>query len=158
MYKWTGAGGSASLPKAVGQLLQRRITNILDRHGLGDRLDIVQELVDEVSWAFAGSNHKLKRDGRGRPVDGPEKLLAVRIADVLMKHGIHGNWVGPGDQEEDGEIGIVAELEAIAQCALREAQGEDRAVMCRPARISEGRKILGKVFRNEPVPKSGPNN
>jgi hypothetical protein len=154
MYKWTGMDDFVSLPEAVEEKLRRRTANILNRHGHSDRLDIVQELVDEVSWAFAASNHELKRNGRGRPVDGPEKLLAVIIADVLMKHGIRGNWVGPGDQEEDGEMGIVAELESIAQSALRQAQGEDRTVTCRPARISEGRKILGKVFRNDPLPKS----
>jgi hypothetical protein len=158
MYKWTGGPGCASLPKEVEEELRRRTTNILNRHGLGDRLDAVQELVDEVSWAFAGSNNELKRDGRGRPVDGPEKLLAVLIADVMMKHGIRGNWVGLGDKEEDGEIGIVAELESIAQSALRQAQGEDPSVTCRPARISESRKILGKVFRNHPLPKFDPNN
>jgi hypothetical protein len=124
MYKWTGDFRCASLPKVAEEDLRRRTANILDRHGLGDRLDIVQDVVDEVSLALAGSNHKLRRNGRGRPVDGPEKLLAVLIADVLMKHGIRGNWVGLGDQEEDGEMGIVAELESIAQSALRKARGE----------------------------------
>jgi hypothetical protein len=149
---------TVSLPEVVEEQLRQRTANILKRHGYSDRLDIVQDLVDEVSWAFAGSNHELKWNGRGRPVDGLEKLLAVLLADVLKKHGVRGNWVGPGDEEEDGEIGIVAELESIAQSALREAQGEDPGVTCRPARISEGRKILGKVFRNDPLPKSGPNN
>jgi hypothetical protein len=153
MYKWTGDFRCASLPKDVEEDLRRRTANILGRHGLSDRLDIVQNVVDEVSWAFAGSNHELKRNGRGRPVDGPEKLLAVLIADVLMKHGIRGNWVGLGDQEEDGEIGIVAELESVAVSALRQAQGEDPSVTCRPARISEARRILGKVHRNDPLPK-----
>ena len=153
MFRWTGDFRSASLPKEAEEDLRRRTANILGRHGLGDRLDIIQDVVDEVSLAFAGSNHELKRDGRGRPVDGPEKLLAVCIADVLMKHGIRGNWVGLGDQEEDGEIGIVAELESIALSALRQAQGEDPSVTCRPARISEARRILGKVHRNDPLPK-----
>jgi hypothetical protein len=154
MYRWTGMADFASLPEAVEKQLRQRTANILNRHGHSDRLDIVQELVDEVSWAFAGSNHELKRDGRGRPVDGPEKLLAVRIADVLMKHEIRGNWVGLGDHEEDGQMGIVAEVEAIALSALREAQGADPSVTCRPARISESRKILGKVILNDPLPKS----
>jgi len=153
MFRWTGDFRCASLPKKAEEDLRRRTANILGRHGLGDRLDIIQDVVDEVSLAFAGSNHELKRDGRGRPVDGPEKLLAVCIADVLMKHGIRGNWVGLGDQEEDGEIGIVAELESIALSALRQAQGEDPSVTCRPARISEARRILGKVHRNDPLPK-----
>jgi hypothetical protein len=37
--------------------------------------------------------------------------------------------------------------------ALRQAQGEDPSVTCRPARISEARRILGKVHRNDPLPK-----
>jgi len=55
-------------------------------------------------------------------------------------------------------MGIVAELESIAQSAFCQAQGEYRSVTCRPARISQSRKILGKVFRNDPLPKSSPNN
>jgi hypothetical protein len=158
MRKWIGMADVVSLPKTVEEQLRQRTANILNRHGYRDRFDIVQELVDEVSFAFAGSNHELKRNGRGRPVDGPEKLLAVIIGDVLMKHGIRGNWVGIGDQEEDGEIGIVAELESIAQSAYRQSQGKDPGTICRPARITEGRKILGKVFRNAPMPKFDPNN
>ena len=158
MVRWVGMADMVSLPETVEEQLWRRAAKILERHGHSDRLDIVRELVDEVSFAFAGSNHELKRHGRGRPVDSPEKLLAVRIADVLMKHEIRGNWVGPGDHEEDGEMGIVAEIEAIAQSALSEAQGGDPGVMCRPARLSDGRKLLGKVFLNDPLPKSGPNN
>lgn len=154
MYKWTGGPGCASLKKEVEEELRRRTTNILDRHGLGDRLDIVQELVDEVSWAFAASGHNLARSSRGRPVDGPEKLLAVLIPEFLKKHGIRGNWL----QGDSGEIGIVAELEAVAQAALRRARNQGRETMSRPARTREAGRILGKVHRNDPLPKFDQNN
>ena len=158
MYKWTGAAGCASLPKAVEEELRRRTMKILDRHGLGDQTDIVQEIVDEVSWALAACKHELKRGNRGRPVNAPEKLVAVLVPDVLNKHGVRGNWLSTGDDEEEGGMGIVAELEAVAQAALRQARSQECETMSRPARISESRKILGKVFRNDPVPKSEPNN
>jgi hypothetical protein len=158
MYKWSGAPGSASLPKPVEEELRRRTTKILDRHGLGGRSDIVQEIVDEVSWALAGSKHQLKQGERGRPVNAPEKLLAVLVPEVLKKHGVRGNWLGTGDDEEDGVMGTVAELEAVAQAALRQARNQDRGTMSRPARTSEARRILGKVFRNDPLPKVDPNN
>ena len=154
MYKWTGAPGCASLEKDVEEELRRRATNILDRHGLGDRLDIAQELIDEVSWALAASQHKLTRSGRGRPVDGPEKLLAVLVPELLKRHGVRGNWV----QGSDGEIGVVSELEAVSQAALRQARKHERETISRPARTSEARRILGNVHRNDPLTKFDPNN
>ncbi|WP_426437532.1 hypothetical protein [Bradyrhizobium genosp. P] len=117
-------------------------------------MDIVEELVDEISWAFAGSGHALKRTGRGRPVDGAEKLLAVRVPEILRGHGVRGNWL----EGDAGEIGIVAELEAVAQAALRQARKEQRETHSRPARTSEAGRILGKVHRNDPPPKFDPNN
>jgi hypothetical protein len=152
MYRWQGNIRSVSLPEEIEEDLRTRSANILDRHGLGDRLDIVQELVDEVSWAFAGSEHELKRTGRGRPVDGTEKLVAVLVPDMLSKHGIRGNWL----QGDAGEIGIVAELEAVAQASLRHSRKEDRETTSRPARTTEARKLLGKVHRNDPLPKFDP--
>jgi hypothetical protein len=65
-----------------------------------------------------------------------------------MKHEIRGNWLGGGTEEEDGQLGIVAELEAVALAALREACKIDKGVVARPARISEARKLLGKIERN----------
>jgi len=158
MYKWSGSAGSASLPKPVEEELRQRTTKILDRHGLGGRSDIVQEIVDEVSWALAACKHELKQGNRGRPVNAPEKLIAVLVPEVLKKHGVRGNWLSTGDDEEEGVMGIVAELEAVAQAALRQARNQVRGTMSRPARTSEARRILGKVFRNDPLPKSDPNN
>ena len=84
-------------------------------------LRIVNALFDEASWAFAGRNHKLIAEGRGRPVSGPANVLSVNVDDLLREHGLRGNWLQPGDDEEHGDIGLVAELEAIAQTAFREA-------------------------------------
>lgn len=139
------------------QRLRRRIENILDRHAVpfAEAQEIIEELTDEVSWAFAGREHKLERGGRGRPADGPTNLLSVNVADMLMKHNIRGSWLGGGTEEEDGQIGIVAELEAVALAAFREACAikagaiaRAAGAMARPARISEARKMLGKIERN----------
>ncbi|MGY3578917.1 hypothetical protein [Bradyrhizobium sp. USDA 4504] len=150
MYKWEGNLRCASIPKEITEDLQQRTTEVLKRHGLSDRSDIVQALIDEVSWAFAGGEHKLRGSGRGRPVDGPEKLLSVLVANVLSEHGIRGNWLGLGDEQEDGVMGVVAELESVALAALRQARKKDCSTMSRPARVSEARKMLGRVRRNDP--------
>ena len=150
---WTGGSGCTSLPKEVLTELQSRTANILKRHDLGDRQDIVEKLVDEVSWALAASQHKLARTGRGRPVDAPEKLVAALVPDVLKTSSIRGNWL-LGD---DGEIGIVP-TRGHTQAALRQARKQDRETMSRPARTSDARRILGKIHRNDPLPKSDQNN
>src|SRR5215831_5218358 len=118
---------------------------------------------------------KLAAEGRGRPAS-VAAFLSVNAADLLKKEGLRGNWLQLGDDEEDGPIGLVAELEAIAQTAFRQAthrlqrhlsgelrretelekvvcpdesagQSKQAGVMARPARISKARRILGKVFR-----------
>jgi hypothetical protein len=150
MRRWTGTFGSGSLPNEKMKTLRGRIKNILTRHAvpLDKAEDIVTELTDEVSWAFVGHKHKLERGGRGRPTDGPANLLSVNVADALKKHEIRGNWLGGNTEEEDGQLGIVAELEAVALAALRDACKLEKGVMARPARISEARKLLGKIERN----------
>ena len=96
-------------------------------------------------------------------MSGPAYLLSVNVDDLLGKQGLRGNWLQPGDDEEHGAIGPVAELEAIAQTAFREACGEQAGVMARPARITKARKTLGKVHRTKfdlimwgPVFEAGP--
>lgn len=154
MYKWTGEPGCASLPKEVEEELRRRTTNILNRHGLDGRLDLVQELVDEVSYACAGRRHALRRSGPGRPPNGAEMLLSANVADILKKHGVQGNW-----QTWPGQAGPVTELEAVTQTAFRMACGGKIGALTRPARISEARKTLGNVHRSEmPLSKFKPNN
>ena len=148
MRKWTGAFGSGSLPDDIRKDLRRRIKKILNRHAVpfADTKEIVRELTDEVSFAYAGREHKLKQSGAGRPVNGPANLLSVRVADVLRKYGIRGNWVDLGWA---GQTGIVAELEAVAQAAFREACNKQGGVMARPARISEHAKHWGKCTETE---------
>jgi hypothetical protein len=150
VYKWTGNIGIASLPNEIKKDLRRRIKKTLNRHAVPftDTKEIVRELTDEVSFAYSGRKHKLEQSGAGRPLNGPANLLSVNVADVLMRHGVRGSWLGYGDDNEAGKIGPVAELEAIAQTAYREACDEPGAVMARPARISKARKILGKIDRN----------
>jgi hypothetical protein len=145
-----GTLGSGSLPDEIRKDLRRRIKKVLNRHAVPftDTKEIVRELTDEVSFAYAGHKHTLEQSGAGRPLDGPANLLSVNVADVLRKYGIRGNWLGYGDDEVDGLIGPVAELEAVAQTAFREACKKQGGVAARPARISKARKTLGKVYRN----------
>jgi hypothetical protein len=147
MRRWAGAVGCGSLPDHVRKDLRRRIKKILNHHSVpfAEIKGIVGELTDEVSFAYAARGHTLEQAGAGRPLNGPANLLSVRVADVLGKYGVRGNWV---DLTWAGQTGPVAELEAVAQTALRQARGEMTGVVARPARISEARKLLGKVDQN----------
>src|SRR5262249_6117509 len=152
MRKWKGNFSIAQLPAEIEKAFRRRIRNVLERHRVADEklIDkIVSDLVDQVSWAYVEREYKLEGEGPGRPVSAPACLLSVNVADLLEKHGVLGNWLHPGDDEEHGTIGPVAELEAIAQSAFRQACGEQVGVMARPARITNARKTLGKVHRTE---------
>src|SRR5262245_28583696 len=151
MRQWKGKPSSASLPADVEEALKHRGKNVLERHGVADELiyKIVSALIDQVSWAYTEREYKLEAEGPGRPVSAPACLLSVNVADLLKEHGVLGNWLQPGVDEELGPIGPVAELEAIAQTAFREACGEQVGVMARPARISKARKTLGKVHRTK---------
>jgi hypothetical protein len=50
----------------------------------------------------------------------------------------------------------VADLEAIAQTVFGLARGDEVGTLTRPARISEARKTLGDIHRNDPLPKKRP--
>ena len=151
MRKWTGEMCIASFPAKIEGVLRRRIGHVLERHGVPDEVigNIVNDLVHQVSWAHAERDFKLDAEGPGRPVSGTANLLSVNVDDLLGKHGVRGNWLQPGDDKEDGTIGPVAELEAYALGAFREACGEQARVMARPARITRAHKTLGKVHRNK---------
>ena len=137
------------LPDKIRKVLRRRIKRTLNARGLpySDVRAISRDLEHEAAWAFEGRKHRLKSGVPGRPANGISLLLSINVDDVLERHGIKGNWLGLGDKDENGLMGIVAELEAIVQAAFSEACGHPLAVMARPARISEARKILGKVTR-----------
>jgi hypothetical protein len=147
MRRWSGTFESGSLPDQISNDFQRWAKNTLKRHAVPwtDAKEIASELTDVVSFAYVGRKHKLEQTGAGRPLNGAANLLSVEVAAVLSKYGIRGNWVDPGWA---GNTGLVAELEAIAQTALRQACGEASGVAARPARISKARTILGKVHRN----------
>src|ERR1700757_4277089 len=98
----------ASLPAKIEQDLRGWIEQVLSRYGFPIANEIVEEIVEEGSYAYAGRQHMLKANGAGRPPNGTAMLLSVKIADLLGKHGIHGNW-----QTWPGQAGPVAELEAI---------------------------------------------
>jgi hypothetical protein len=151
MRKWKGKFSIGQLPPEIEKAFRRRIRKVLERLGLADeRIDkIVNDLVHQVSLAYVEREYKLVAEGPGHPVSGAANLLTVNVDDLLREHGLRGNWRLPGDDEEQGPIGLVAELEAIAQTAFREACGEQAGVMARPARITEAHKMLGKVHRTK---------
>jgi hypothetical protein len=152
MRKWKGKQLTIGqgLPAEIQKALRRRSRHVLERHGIADELidKIVSALVHQVSWAYNEREYKLEAEGPGRPVSGPACLLSVNVADLLKEHGVRGNWLRLGDDDEE-YVGPVTELEAIAQTAFREACGEQVGVMARPARISKARKTLGKVHRTK---------
>jgi hypothetical protein len=152
MRKWKGEFSIGQLPPEIEKAFRRRSRKVLERLGLADeRIDkIVNDLVHQVSLAYVEREYKLVADGPGRPVSASANLLSVNVDDLLREdHGVRGNWLQLGDDEEQGPTGPVAELEAIAQTALREACGEQAGVMARPARITEAHKMLGKVHRTK---------
>src|ERR1700722_11416620 len=113
MRRWTGAFASGSLPDHVRRDLRRRVKKILNHHAIPfvDTKEIVRELTDEVSFAYAARGHTLKQVGDRRPLNAPANLLSVRVADVLGKYGVRGNWLDLGGA---GQTGPVADLEAGA--------------------------------------------
>jgi hypothetical protein len=152
MRKWVNPGGPGTiscgtLPSEIEEQLRRRTTNVLKRHGQTcDVIDkVVPRIFDAVSYAFAGRNLRFEKQGPGRPADVAGNILSSEVASVLGNAGLRGNWLAPGDAEEDGAPGLVAELEAIAQSAYKKASGSTAGTASRPARISEAKKLLGKI-------------
>jgi hypothetical protein len=148
--QWSGPPGIVSLPEVVEKAATMRCKNVLQRHGVSaDKVPgLVQELIDQLGYAHAAKKHTLDAGGRGRPLDGAKNILSAVVADILGEHGVRGNWLLPGDEEEDGAAGPVAEIETILQSALEEANGGQVSTVARPARVSKARKTLGKVHRS----------
>jgi hypothetical protein len=108
---------------------------------------VLPQVVDAVSWAYVGRQNQLTRVGPGRPPAASRNVLSIDIADILSREGLRGNWLAAGDDNEDGVLGPVAEIEAIAQTAYKQACGSCMGAAGRPARVTEARKLLGKVTR-----------
>jgi hypothetical protein len=127
-----------------------RVEKTLNRHGVLAVVtsEVTNELAIAVSHAYTMRNFGLTSPGPGRRPSAASNVLSVEIFDILKSHGLRGNWMACGDDEEDGIPGLAAELESIAQTAFREAQGHQIGIQARPARISEARKRLGKLHRN----------
>ena len=152
MRKWKGKFSIGQLPPEIEKAFRRRSRNVLERYRISEEVigKIVSDLVDQVSWAYAERDYKLVAEGPGRTVSASANLLSVNVDDLLREeHGVRGNWLQPGDDKEEGTVGPVAELEAYALGAFREACGEQAGVMARPARITEAHKMLGKVHRTK---------
>jgi hypothetical protein len=156
MHKWKMPHGMKnrellidSLPLVVINRLKTRVAAVLLRNQIANDVasKVISALIDAVSSAFVGRDLALVAAGAGRPMRASSNVLSIEVADLLKQAGIRGNWRMSGDEEWDGPIGIVAELEAIAQTALTDASGGNSGVMARPARITEAGRRLGKLFR-----------
>jgi hypothetical protein len=147
MRKWAGNFECGSLPDQISKDLVKWGQNALARHSVPSPVadEILRELIHVVSFAYIGRKYKLEQTGAGRPLSAPANLLSVDVADLLSKYGVRGNWLNSGWA---GNIGLVAEVEAIAQTSLRQAISSANGVTARPARISNARKVLGKVHRS----------
>jgi hypothetical protein len=155
MRKWVNPNGPGkisigALPNEIERQLRDRVTNVLQRSGQTDDLirRVAQGIVVATSWAFVGRQVRLANVGAGRRPDASGNLLSLDIEHILKAEGLRGNWLAPGDAQEDGVPGLVAELEAIAQTAYKQACGSDTGTAARPARVSAARNLLGKVTRD----------
>src|SRR4051812_4030489 len=105
-----------SLPDKVQTALDRRCTNVLQRHGVDATHipEIVREIRDVVGYAVAGLPRTTR--GRGKPPDTAATLLAENVLNVLKEHGLSDAvWREPNDDEGfGGRLSLAVELEAIA--------------------------------------------
>jgi hypothetical protein len=171
MNEWTGpTRGGAADPKII-ERLDSRLRNCLSGTSLTlpEIEQIAREIIQAVQYAFVGRDNRLRSNRPGRPVRAAQTLLSVEVGAILKINGLRGNWMALGDESEDGEIGVVANVESFAQTALSEAIGRhqqicDQAaidenggndtavnhakpVAARPARLSEAHNTLGEIIR-----------
>ena len=134
------------LPDSIAGMLRMRLTSVLGRHRtpVHKIADVVDDVVAETNWALAGVLFKSPHSGR--PVDYAASILAVRVPEILTRHGLNPSvWRQPNDDQGcGGELSLAAEIEAIAQTALRDARPSQNAsgLEVRPARISTARNVL----------------
>jgi hypothetical protein len=121
------------------------VRGILERHGLPP--DVLEQLPRGVTDAVEGSlfwnGLTFESTGAGRPVDAAGQLLSSEINQLFRSRGIVGNSL----RSEDDEIGVIAEVEAVAQTMRKQELGAKVGVMARPARISTALGSIGAVER-----------
>ena len=171
MREWNGPTRGGAVDTEIIEELNSRVRNCLSSCPLTpSEIDkIVHDTAKAVQYAFVGRDNQLISNKPGRPARAAQTLLAKEVPDILEKNGIRGNWMALGDDEEDGEIGVVALAESYAQSALSDAIGRHqqivdqaaideqngttiavnnaKAVSARPARLSKAGRVLGKLIR-----------
>lgn len=124
-----------------------RVDKTLRRRGFTD--DVAKRLQSRIVRAVEspsyGNGISAEHIGRGRPPDYGSQLLASEIKQIFLEEGISGNSL----RSDDDKIGIVAEIEAIAQTARKVVWGIPHAqgVSARPARITAAQASVGPVKR-----------
>ncbi len=132
--------------------LRSQLDEALGRHGLTDDAHkrVKSRIVRAVENPSFGNGISVEHTGRGRPPDYGGLMLSSEIKQIFQEEGISGNSL----RSDDDKIGVVAEIEAIAQTARRIVWGLplQKGVCARPARITAAQASVGPVTRLPTLP------
>lgn len=135
------------VPPHIVAELRLRVSSILRTRGFTkDVCDrIINAVADAVAHPIYGNGITVEQTGRGRPADIGAQMLSSEISGIFRTENIRGNSL----RSEEDNIGVIAEVEAVAQTARKLSNGETLAagVMARPARISGAEASVGPVSR-----------
>lgn len=139
-----------SLPPKIEEEVRRRVSAVLARDKMPEPeiAALVERLIEETTHAFLLDGAILPAPGRGKPRDAARDILSALVSEILAAKGLRGNTLGIADDEDDipGTPGLVSELESIVMTARDQAVDSNApGVAARPARISNARKLLGKI-------------
>ncbi len=127
--------------------LRSQLDEALRRHGRTDdvRIRVKKRIVRAVENPSYGNGISAQHIGRGRPPDYGSQMLASEIRQIFLEESISGNSL----RSDDDKIGVVAEVEAIAQTARKIVWSilPEQGVSARPARITAAHASVGPVTR-----------
>lgn len=127
--------------------LKAQIDEALRRHGITDdaRRRLKSRIVRAVEHPSYGNGISFEHKTRGRPPDFGAMMLAAEINEIFLEEDIAGNSL----RSDDDKIGVIAEIEAIAQTARKVVWGVPlkQGVSARPARLTTSSASLGPVTR-----------
>jgi hypothetical protein len=124
MFEWSDDFRCAFLPRKL-----RRICKAHRKYPRARPIGIVQELVNEISLAFAASKTMPTRNGRGRPVGGPDELLVGLLVPEIFKG--HGSEV-TGFKEMTARSVSLPSSSRSPSCPLSGTTGNDVTSCPRP--------------------------
>lgn len=132
--------------------LRSHVGEALRRHGITDDVHkrLKSRIVRTVENPSYGNGISAEHTGRGRPPDYGSQMLASEIKQIFLEEGLSGNSL----RSDDDKIGVVAEIEAIAQTARKIVWGIPlkQGVSARPARITTSQASVGPVTRSPTPP------